>query len=219
MNLASPLAPITVMTVDDHPLLLEGIASVIACEPGMKLVAEACNGQEAIARFREFRPDVTLMDIQMPVMNGVDATMAIRREFPDARIVVLTTYQGDAHALRAIRAGAAGYMLKNALRNELLDTIRLIHCGRRIVPREIAMELAEHLSDDELSCRETEVLQLIASGLSNKGIAAVLFISEETVKVHVKNILSKMMANDRTHAVTIAFKRGILNVDRHIQPA
>lgn len=201
---------IKVFAVDDHPLLREGIAAVIQGEPDMVLVAEATNGQEAIERFRIHRPDVTLMDIQMPGMNGIDTMNAIRSEFPCARFIVLTTYQGDVQALRAIRAGAAGYLLKNMLRKDLLDTIRVVHGGKRIIPPVIAANLAEHLADDTLSDREIDVLRSVAAGNSNKLIAEQLSVSESTVKGHMKSILSKLGANDRTHAVTIALNRGII---------
>jgi len=197
--------------VDDHPMMLEGIASVIQGEEDMVLVGEAASGQEAIESFRLHRPDVTLMDLQMEGMNGIDAIIAIRQEFPQARFVVLTTYQGDIQALRAFRAGAAGYLLKNTLRKDLLDTIRKIHAGGRRVPAEIAEELAAHVADDELTPREIEVLRQVAAGTSNKIVAANLAISEATVKAHMKSILSKLSANDRTHAVTIATKRGFLD--------
>ncbi|MBB5066048.1 response regulator transcription factor [Granulicella mallensis] len=201
---------IKVLTVDDHPLLREGIAAVIQGEPDMALVGEATNGQEAIESFRRHHPDVTLMDIQMPGMNGIDAMIAIRSEFPNARFIVLTTYQGDVQALRAIKAGAAGYLLKNMLRKDLLDTIRAVHAGKRIIPPVIAADLVEHLADDALSEREIEVLRSVASGNSNKLVAEQLAVSEATVKGHMKSILSKLGAQDRTHAVTIALKRGFI---------
>jgi DNA-binding NarL/FixJ family response regulator len=199
--------------VDDHPLLREGIAAVLQDEPDMVLVAEATNGDDAIRSFRQHRPDVTLMDIQMPGMCGIDAMTAIRTEFPNARFVVLTTYQGDVQALRALKAGASGYLLKSMLRKELLETIRIVNSGNRRIPPEVAAELADHLADDALSEREMEILHQVASGNSNKLIASHLRISEATVKGHMKNILSKLGANDRTHAVTIAIKRGI--IDNH----
>ena len=201
---------IKVLAVDDHPLLREGIAAVIQGEPDMQLVAEATNGQEAIESFRRYRPDVTLMDIQMPGMNGIEAITAIRSEFPSARFIVLTTYQGDVQALRALKAGASGYLLKNMLRKDLLDTIRAVDAGKRRVPSIIAANLVDHLADDALSMREIEVLQRVAAGSSNKVIAAQLVVSEATIKGHMKNILSKLGANDRTPAVTIALRRGII---------
>jgi DNA-binding NarL/FixJ family response regulator len=204
--------PIRVLAVDDHPLLREGIAAVIAGQQDMVLVAEAATGREAIERFREHRPDVTLMDLQMPEMSGIDAIVAIRSEFPGARIIVLTTYTGDAQAVRAFQAGASGYLLKSMLRKELLDTIRAVCAGKRRIPPEIAAEIAEHHTDDALTEREIEVLRLVAAGNANKIVAAELAISEETVKAHMRSILSKLAANDRTHAVTIALKRGIINV-------
>jgi DNA-binding NarL/FixJ family response regulator len=202
---------IKVFAVDDHPMLREGIASVLQGEDDMILVGEATNGQEAIDGFRLHRPDITLMDLQMPGMNGIETIIAIRREFPNARIVVLTTYQGDIQALRAFKAGAVGYLLKNTLRRELLDTIRKVHAGGRRIPTEIAEELAAHVADDELTAREIAVLRQVAAGTSNKMIAANLSISEATVKAHMKNVLSKLGANDRTHAVTIATKRGFFD--------
>ncbi len=202
--------PIRILAVDDHPLLREGIAALVNSQPDMKLVAEAANGREAIEQFRKHRPDVTLMDLQMPELNGIDAMIAIRGEFPQARIVVLTTYKGDMEVLRALRAGARGYLLKNLLRRELLETIRAVHAGEKRIPPEVAAQIADHAAEDDLTSREIEVLQLIASGNANKAIAARLSISEETVKGHVKNILSKLAANDRTHAVTIGLKRGII---------
>ena len=204
--------PIRILTVDDHPLLREGIAAVIEGQPDMRLVGEATNGLEALEAFRACRPDVTLMDLQMPGMGGVEAIAAIHREFPTARIVVLTTYQGDVQALRAFKAGACGYLLKSMLRRELLDTIRGVHEGRRRIPPEIASEIAEHAADEALTPREVEVLRQVASGNGNKRIATHLAISEETVKAHMKNILAKLDANDRTHAVTIALKRGIIEI-------
>jgi DNA-binding NarL/FixJ family response regulator len=204
--------PITVLAVDDHPLVREGIGAVLANERDITLVAEAANGREAIECFRTHHPEVTLMDLQMPQMSGLDAMIKIREEFPAARIIVLTTYHGDIQALRAIRAGAAGYLLKSMVRRELADTIRLVHAGKRYIPAEIAAELAAHVADDALSPREIEVLRLVAMGNSNKQIAGQLMIVEETVKAHISNILSKLGANDRTHAVTIATTRGFLGV-------
>jgi len=202
---------IRILTVDDHPLLREGIAAVLEGEQDFQLVGEATNGLEAIEAFRVHRPDVTLMDLQMPKMNGIEAILEIKREFPNARFVVLTTYQGDAQALRALKAGATGYLLKSMLRKELLETIRVVHAGRRRIPPVIAAELAEHVTDDALSEREIQVLRKVAAGTSNKIIAAELFLSEATVKAHMKSILSKLDANDRTHAVTIASRRGFLD--------
>ena len=203
---------IRILTVDDHPMLREGIAAVLASEPDMVLIAEAANGREAIEQFRTHRPDVTLMDVQMPEVNGIDAIVKIREEFPDARIIVLTTYTGDAQAARAFKAGASGYMLKNMVRKELIDTIRSIHAGKKRIPPEIAVEMAEHHSDDALTVREIEVLRGVAAGNANKIVAQLLNISEETVKAHMKSILSKLGANDRTHAVTIALRRGIIEI-------
>jgi DNA-binding NarL/FixJ family response regulator len=202
---------IKVLCVDDHPLLREGIASVIQDEPDIVLVAEATSGEEAIERFRLHRPDVTLMDLQMPGMNGIDTITAIRSEFSGARFIILTTYQGDVQALRALKAGASGYLLKDMLRKDLLDTIRTVHAGGRIIPAVIAAGLAEHMGDDKLSPREIDVLQKVAAGNSNKRIADQLAISDATVKGHMKSILSKLGANDRTHAVTIALTRGIID--------
>jgi DNA-binding NarL/FixJ family response regulator len=207
-----PRGPIRILTVDDHPLLREGIAAVISGETDMVLVAEASNGREAVEQFRAHRPDVTLMDIQMPLMNGIEGILAIRKEFPEAHIIVLTTYSGDAQAVRAFQAGAAGYLLKGMLRKELVETIRSVHAGKKRIPPEIAMEIAEHHADDALTEREIEVLRQVAEGNGNKMIAANLSISEDTVKAHMKNILSKLGANDRTHAVTIGLKRGIIEI-------
>jgi DNA-binding NarL/FixJ family response regulator len=204
--------PIRVLTVDDHALLRDGIAKLLAAQPDMEFVAEASNGREAIEQFRLHKPDVMLMDLQMPEMNGVDAMIAICSEFPHARIIVLTTYTGDVQVLRALRADARGYLLKNLLRKELLETIRLVHAGQKRIPPEVASELAEHATDESLSEREVQVLRLISAGNANKEVAAQLSITEETVKGHVKNILSKLGANDRTHAVTIALKRGIMDL-------
>ncbi len=203
---------IRVLCVDDHPLLREGIAALVASQPDMDLAAEASNGREAIEQFRKHRPDVTLMDLQMPEMNGVDAMGAIRAEFPEARIIVLTTYSGDVQVMRALKAGARAYLLKGLLRKELLETIRAVHSGQKRLPPEVASEIAGHATDDALTSREINVLRLIAGGNANKEIAAQLSITEETVKGHVKNILAKLGANDRTHAVTIGLKRGIIEL-------
>lgn len=201
-----------ILVVDDHPLLREGIAALIANQADMKLVAEASNGREAIELFRKYRPDVTLMDLQLPEMSGTDAIIAIRSEFPEARIIVLTTYGGDVQVLRALKAGARAYLLKALVRKELAEAIRAVHAGQKHILREVASELAEHATDEALSPREIEVLRLISAGNANKEIAARLSITEETVKGHVKNILSKLGANDRTHAVTIGLKRGIIEL-------
>jgi len=204
--------PVRILTVDDHPVLREGIAAILASEPDMVLVAEANDGREALEQFRTYRPDVTLMDLQMPVMGGSEAIAAIRKDFPDARIIVLTTYSGDAQAERAFRAGAYGYLLKSMLRNELVETIRTVHGGRKRMPPEIAVELVEHRGDDALSEREIEVLRQLASGNSNKMIGDNLGLAEETIKAHMRSILSKLGANDRTHALAIALKRGIIEI-------
>jgi DNA-binding NarL/FixJ family response regulator len=201
-----------ILTVDDHPLLRKGIAALVNGETDLKLVAEASNGNEAIEAFRSHRPDVTLMDLQMPEMDGIDAIDRIRGEFPEARIIVLTTYSGDSQVLRALKAGARGYILKGHVHKELLEAIRAVHAGKKRIPQEIAAELADHAGDDALSEREIEVLRLIGAGNSNKLIADQLSISEATVKSHVTNILSKLGANDRTHSVTIALKRGIIEL-------
>jgi DNA-binding NarL/FixJ family response regulator len=201
---------IRILAVDDHPLLRNGVVGLIADQPDMKLVAEASNGLEAIQQFRIHRPDITLMDLQMPDMNGIDAIIAIRGEFPEARIIVLTTYTGDVQVLRALKAGARAYLLKNLLHKELLETIRSVHAGRKAVSPEISYQLAEHATDDALTPAEISVLRLIAEGNANKQIADRLSITEETVKGRVKNILSKLGANDRTHAAMIGLRRGII---------
>jgi DNA-binding NarL/FixJ family response regulator len=203
---------IRILAVDDHPLLRDGIATLIASQSDMKLVAEASTGREALEQFRKHRPDLTLMDLQMPEMDGIEAILAICSEFPQARIIVLTTYRGDVQVLRALKAGARAYLLKGLLRKELLETIRAVHAGRKRIPPEVASQLAEHAIDNMLSMREIEVLRLVASGNANKLIADQLSITEETVKFHVRNILSKLGANDRTQAVTIALKRGIIEL-------
>jgi DNA-binding NarL/FixJ family response regulator len=205
-------ALIRIMTVDDHPLLRQGIAAIIKTQPDMELVAEACDGEEAIAQYRVHRPDVTLMDIQMPNVNGTEAMSRIRSEFPDAKILMLSTYGGDVHVLHAIKAGARGYLLKANVRTELLEAVRAVHAGRKRIPPEVAAELAEHAADDELSSREIDVLHLVGSGNANKQIADKLSIGETTVKNHISNILSKLGANDRAHAVTIALQRGIIEL-------
>lgn len=203
---------IRVLTVDDHSLLRKGIAALVNAEPDMKLIAEASNGQEAVDSFRLHRPDVTLMDIQMPGFNGIEAISRIQSEFPGARIIVLTTYTGDAQVVKALRAGARAYILKGHVHRELLETIRAVHAGQKKIPPDIAAELAEHATDDNLTQREIDVLRLIATGNSNKLIADQLLIGEATVKSHVTNILSKLGANDRAHAVTIGLKRGIIEL-------
>jgi len=203
---------IRILAVDDHPILRQGIVGLIADESDMTLVAEAANGREAIQQFRTHRPDVTLMDLQMPEMNGLDAMIAIRGEFPDARIIVLTTYTGDVQATRALQAGARAYLLKNTLHKELLDTIRAVHAGRKTLSPEVSFELAEHSAEELLSAAEVRVLRLIAEGNSNKEIATLLSVTEDSIKGQVRNILSKLGANDRTHAVTIGIKRGIIDL-------
>jgi DNA-binding NarL/FixJ family response regulator len=205
-------AEIRILTVDDHDLLRQGIAALIEAEPDMELVAEAGSGHRAITEFRKHRPDVTLMDLQMPEMSGIECIIAIRSEFPNARIIVLTTYPGDVQVVRALKAGARGYLLKVQANRELLEAIRAVHRGQKRIPPEVAAELAEHTAEDDLSRREIDVLRLIAEGNANKDIAGKLLISEETVKSHVANILARLQANDRTHAVTTALKRGIIEL-------
>jgi DNA-binding NarL/FixJ family response regulator len=203
---------IRVFCVDDHPLLREGIATLIESEPNMVLVAEAASGREAIQKFREHRPDVTLMDLRLPDMSGIDAMIAIRSEFPEARIVMLTTFEGDVGIQRALEAGARGYMLKSMPPQDLLDVIRQVHTGKKRIPPEIASQLAEHFSDESLTSREVEVLQQVAEGNRNRDIAEHLFITEETVKVHIRHIMEKLGASDRTEAVTIGVRRGIIQL-------
>jgi DNA-binding NarL/FixJ family response regulator len=205
-------AQIRILAVDDHALVREGIAVLVGTQPDMTLVAEASNGREAIQQFRTHRPDVTLMDLQMPEMNGFDAIGAIRGEFPDAKIIVLTTYKGDVQILRALKAGAQGYLLKNTFHKELVETIRAVHAGRKALSPEASYEIAEHATDDALTPAEINVLRLIAAGNANKQIADQLKITEETVKSRVKSILSKLGANDRTHAAMIGLKRGIIKM-------
>ena len=203
---------IRILSVDDHPLLREGIAALIGIESDMQLIGEASNGREALEQFRTHHPDITLMDLQMPEMSGIDAISAIHGEFPEARIIVLTTYSGDFQVFRALKAGARAYLLKDMLRQELLETIRAVHAGQKRLSAEVATEIAEHATDDVLTPREIDVLQLIAQGNANKEIAGQLSLNEETVKGHVKNILSKLGVHDRTHAVTVGLKRGIIDL-------
>jgi DNA-binding NarL/FixJ family response regulator len=203
---------IRVLAADDHALLRHGIASLVNAQPDMELIAQAATGREALKQFRQHLPDVTLMDLQMPDMNGIEAMIGIRSEFPDARIIVLTTYAGDVQVVRALRAGARGYLLKGSVHTDLVETIRAVHLGKKRVLVEIAAELAEHAGDDELTARELDVLRLIARGNANKEIAAQLSLAEETVKSHVTRILNKLRANDRTHAVTIGLQRGIIEL-------
>ncbi len=210
--MGDPNKPIRILLADDHPILRKGVRALAADEVDMEFVAEASNGLEAIEEFRKHRPDVALIDLQMPDMNGLEAMIAIRNEFPEARFIVLTTYAGDVQILRALKAGARAYLLKSLLRRELLDTIRAVYAGQKRIPAELAAYLADHLADDSLTSREIDVLRLIAAGNANKIVADKLSITEDTVKGHVKSILSKLGANDRTHAVTIGVKRGIIEL-------
>ena len=203
---------IRILTVDDHPLFRDGVAFLVGDQPDMEVVAEASSGREAIVKFRTHRPDVTLMDLRMPDMSGIDAMTQIIAEFSNAKIIVLTTYSGDVQVVRALKAGAQGYLLKGQLRKDLLDTIRAVHAGKRRVSADVANLVAEHAADSSLSVREIEVLTLVAQGNANKLVAERLAVSEDTVKAHIRNILSKLGANDRTHAVTIALKRGIIDL-------
>jgi DNA-binding NarL/FixJ family response regulator len=205
-------SPIRILTVDDHPVVRQGIAALVELQPDLVMVGEAANGHEAIQQFRALRPDVVLMDLQMPELNGLDALIAIRNEFPEARVIVLTTYAGDMQILRALKAGAQAYLLKNVLHKELLTTIRAVYAGKKALSPEVSHEIAEHATDDALTPAEITVLRLIAAGNANKQIADQLSISEETVKSRVKSILSKLGANDRTHAATIGLKRGIIEL-------
>ena len=216
--MSSDSRAIRILTVDDHPLLREGIAALLKNEPDMSLVAEAGDGAEAIEKFRLHRPDVTLMDVEMPGLNGIEAIKQIRCEFPDARIIILTTYTGDAKVVRALKAGARAYILKRHVHKELLEAIREVHAGQKRIPAEVAEELAEHAADDELTAREIDVLRLVALGNGNKQVADLLCIGEATVRTHVGNILSKLGANDRTHAVTIGLSRGIIELPSRATP-
>jgi DNA-binding NarL/FixJ family response regulator len=201
---------IRILSVDDHPLLRSGIAALVDTQPDMRIVGEASNGNEAVQLHREFNPDVTLMDLQMPEMSGLDAIISIRTEQPSARIIVLTTYAGDVLAQRALKAGAQAYVLKSLVRTEILNTIRVVYSGEKRVQADVATDMAKHMADALLTSRELEVLKLVASGHANKAISAQLDINEETTKTHVKNILAKLGARDRTHAVSLGLKRGIL---------
>jgi DNA-binding NarL/FixJ family response regulator len=214
----NPSKPISVFIVDDHPVFRQGLVSILDGEPDLVLVGEASTGRQALGSYRQLQPDVVVMDIQMPEMNGIEATALIRREFPAARIIVLTTYEGDVHAQRAMKAGASAYMLKSMVRKELIDTIRAVYAGRQYVAPSIALSMASHLRGDALTSREVQVLELASAGKTNRLIGVQLGISEATVKVHMKNVLSKMNANDRTHAVVLAVERGIIDLRIRCNP-
>lgn len=203
-------SPITVLCVDDHPLMRDGIASAIKQHEDITLVAEAANGEEAVTAYRRYKPDVTLMDLQMPVMNGITATATIIKQYPLARIIILTTYSGDIQATRALQVGAKGYLLKGMLRADLINTIRRVHSGQHYIPSAVAQDIAEHVGAGQLTVREVEVLRCVSTGISNKAVADMLGLSEDTIKGHMRNVLAKLHANDRTHAVRIALQRGYL---------
>jgi DNA-binding NarL/FixJ family response regulator len=213
MDAAGKSRKIRVLVVDDHPMVRDGVSATVGSQPDMEIAGEAASAEEALARFPELHPDVTLMDLRLPDMSGVDAIERIHRDFPGARIIVLTTYQGDVQALRAFRAGAMGYLLKSSLRRDLLTTIRAVDLGKKVIPPDIATAMALHVTNDELSNRELEILRHVASGLPNKLIADRLSLSPDTVKSHIANIMAKLGANDRTHAVTIAVKRGYFDLE------